>query len=59
MLQNYNLIADFDDLEQQYISFVNIRLDEQFNQILNSQDQGYKDARQFCYDFFVTYFYDV
>jgi hypothetical protein len=59
LLQNYNLIADFDDLEQQYIGFVNTRLDEQFSQILNSQDQGYKDARQFCYDFFVTYFYDV
>jgi hypothetical protein len=59
LLQNYNLIADFNDLEQQYISFVNTRLNEQFGQILNSQDQGYKDARQFCYDFFVTYFYNV
>ena len=59
LLQNYGLIADFNDIEQQYINFVNTRLNEKFSQLLNSQDQGYKDARQFCYDFFVTYFYDV
>jgi len=58
LLQSYRHIADFNDIRQQYINFVNARLDEKFSQLLNSQDQGYKDARQFCYDFFVTYFYD-
>ena len=59
LLQSYELISNFDNIRQQYINFVNARLDERFSQILGSQSQGYKDARQFCYDFFVTYFYDI
>lgn len=59
LLQNYESIANFDDIRNQFIGFVNLRLDERFVQLLNSQDQGYTDARQFVYDFFVTYFYDA
>ncbi len=59
LLQNYEQIADFDDIRNRYISFVNVRLDEIFNQFLKSQDQNYADMRQFCYDYFLTYFYDV
>jgi len=59
LLQNYEQIADFDDIRNLYINFVNTRLDEVFNQFLNSQDKNYSDMRQFCYDYFVTYFYDV
>ncbi len=58
LLQNYDLIVNFDDIRQQYIGFVNERLDEVFFQFLTSNDSGYQSARQFCYDFFVTYFYD-
>jgi len=59
LLQNYEQIADFDDIRNRYIAFVNLRLDEIFNQFLNSQDQNYADMRQFCYDYFLKYFYDV
>jgi hypothetical protein len=58
LLQSCDLIADFSGIEQKYIDFVNIRLNERFGQFSNLQEQGYKDARQFCYDFFVKYFYD-
>ena len=58
ILQNYGTIANFDDIQQQFINFVNVRLDQQFIQLLGSEDQGYLDARQFCYDFFVVYFYE-
>ena len=58
LLQNYEFIADFDGIKQKYIDFVNFRLDERFGQFSNLQEQGYKDARQFCYDFFVSYFYN-
>jgi len=57
LLQNYDFIADFNDIDKKFTDFVNLRLDERFNQLLKSQNQGYKDARQFCYDFFVVYFY--
>ena len=59
LLQNYEQIADFDDIEQQYSNFVNVRLDEGFSQLKNIQNQGITDARQFCFDFFVVYFYDA
>lgn len=58
LLQSYDLIADFDGISQKYVDFVNLRLDERFGPFSNAQEQGYQDARQFCYDFFVTYFYD-
>lgn len=59
LLQNYEMIADFNGIANKFIDFVNLRLDERFVQFLNLQEQGYKDARQFCYDFFVKYFYEV
>jgi hypothetical protein len=59
LLQNYEQIADFNDIRNLYISFVNTRLDEAFNQFLKSQDQNYSDMRKFCYDYFITYFYDI
>lgn len=59
LLQSYESIADFNDIEIQFTSFVNTRLDEQFKQLTDLKEQGYKDARQFCYDFFVTFFYDA
>lgn len=59
LLQNYEQSADFDTIRNTYVSFVNTRLDVRFNQFVNSQEQGHIDARQFCYDFFITYFYDV
>ena len=58
LLQNYENIADFNDIEQRFILFTNTRLDTQFSQFSSLQEQGYKDAKQFCYDFFVKYFYD-
>lgn len=59
LLQNYESAAGFDDIETQFISFVNLRLDEQFRQLINVKNQGAIDARQFCYDFFVVFFYDA
>lgn len=59
LLQNYEQIADFNDIRNQYISFVNLRLDEIFNQFLKSKDQNYIDMRKFCYDYFISYFYDI
>lgn len=59
LLQNYESIADFDDIEAQFVSFVNLRLDEQFKQLINIVNQGSTDARQFCYDFFVIFFYEA
>ena len=59
LLQNYEQIADFNDIRNIYLEFVNLRLDEIFNQFLNSKDQNYINMRKFCYDYFVSYFYDV
>jgi len=58
LLQSYELVADFDGIEQKFISFVNLRLQERFGQFSSLAEIGYKNARQFCYDFFVVYFYD-
>lgn len=59
LLQNYEEITDFKDIRDNYIKFVNYRLNERFNQFVNSQEPGYLKAKQFCYDFFVDYFYDI
>ena len=59
LLQSYELIADFDGIKQKFINFVNLRLDQRFGPFLNLAEEGYKNARQFCYDFFVVYFYDT
>ena len=59
LLQNYEQIADFNDIRNAFIGFINIRLDEAFNQFLGSKDKNYIDMCQFCYDYFLTYFYDV
>ena len=58
LLQSYELVANFTEIENKFISFVNLRLGQRFGQFTNLIEQGYKDARQFCYDFFVVYFYD-
>jgi len=59
LLQNYEQIADFDGIRDKYVSFVNARLTERFSQFVNSNEQGKLEAIQFCYDFFVGYFYDI
>jgi len=59
LLQKYEQIADFNDIRNSYISFVNLRLDEIFSQFLNSNDVNYNNMRRFCYDYFIKYFYDV
>lgn len=57
LLQNYESIFDFNDIEKQFSSIVNLRLDQRFVQFLKQKGDNYKGARQFCYDFFVKYFY--
>lgn len=57
LLENYNTISDFDSLEAKFGEFVNTRLDIRFGPYSNQQGEDYKSARQFCYDFFFTYFY--
>ena len=61
LLQNYEKIADFNDIRNVYIEFVNSRLDKAFSQFLGSKSSNtkYDDMRKFCYDYFVIYFYDV
>ncbi len=61
ILQNYETISDFDDIRNNYISFVNTRILQRFNQFINisNTNTGIEDAIQFCYDYFITYFYDV
>ena len=58
LLQSYESSADFNDIKQRFINFVNLRLNQRFGSFTNLAEQGYKDARQFCYDFFVLYFYE-
>lgn len=58
LLQSYEFSANFDEIKQKFINFVNLRLDQRFGQFSNLAEEGYKDARQFCYDFFVVYFYN-
>ena len=53
LLQSYESSADFNDIKQRFINFVNLRLNQRFGSFTNLAEQGYKDARQFCYDFFV------
>lgn len=57
LLTNYDSITDFTELENRFSDFVNVRLNQRFSQFLNQTGKDYTDARQFCYDFFFTYYY--
>lgn len=57
LLQGYNVIADFNDIESQFNSFVNIRIEQAFSQYKDQKSQDYKNAKQFCFDFFSKFFY--
>lgn len=57
LLQSDNLIANFTDIEKQFDSFVNLRIEQAFVQYSGQTSRPYKDAKQFCYDFFTQYFY--
>lgn len=57
LLENYESITDFDALQAKFSEYTNLRLDKRFSQFAESQEVGYKEARQFCYDFFFQYFY--
>ena len=59
LLERYNGVSDFDSIEQVFGSIVNKRLDIRFGPYANQQGEDYKAARQFCYDFFFTYFYEA
>ncbi len=60
LLQNYSTISDFDTIRNNYISFVNTRISQRFSQFKNSvSNPEISSAIQFCYDYFVKYFYDV
>ena len=59
ILQGYNIIASFDDIEKQFDSFVNFRIEQVFSQYKGQTGQNYINAKKFCYDFFTTYYYDV
>ena len=56
LLQNYDIITDFESLENKMSEFINLRLDERFIQY-KSSDANYQQARSFVYDFFFKYFY--
>lgn len=57
LLQGYNIITDFDDIEKQFDNFVNIRVEQAFSQYKGQISQNYINAKMFCYDFFATYYY--
>jgi len=57
LLQGYNTIADFNDNEKQFDSFVNLRIEQAFSQYKGQMDQNYTNAKKFCYDFFAKYYY--
>lgn len=59
LLQGYNVIADFNDIETQFNNFVNIRVAQAFSPFKNQlqSDAHYVAARQFVVDFFTVFFY--
>jgi hypothetical protein len=59
LLTKYDFVSDFDSIEQVFGAIVNRRLDVRFGPYSNQQGDDYKAARQFCYDFFFTYFYEA
>ena len=58
LLQGNNIIADFDDIENKFKEFTILRIDQAFSQYKEQKGQDYYDAKVFCYDFFVQYFYE-
>ena len=59
LLQGYNIIADFDDIEKQFDNFVNIRVEQAFSQYKGQTSQNYINAKAFCYDFFAKFYYSA
>jgi hypothetical protein len=59
LLQRLDSISDFNELETQFSEFVTLRIDQQFDRFKGSVKIPYEGAKQFCYDFFVKYFYEV
>jgi hypothetical protein len=59
LLQGYESIADFSDIEKKFGDFTNLRIEQAFSQYRNQTGQDYQNARKFCYDFFFKFFYGV
>src|ERR1039458_6954886 len=57
LLQEYNTIADFNDIEQKFDGFVKSRIEQAFSQYKGQNSRNYIDAKNFCYDFFAKFFY--
>lgn len=57
LLTNLDSVSDFDSIERKFSSFINLRLDQRFNQFNIQTGTNYANARKFCYDFFFRFFY--